>query len=183
MTAVLPVGHAPVTAGFPAYPSGLPHYGVDFGVPIGTPVYANRDGMVSEAGWDTTGFGNVVKQQIGNVELIYGHNSALVVHAGEMVQAGQLIAYSGESGHATGPHCHFQVNIGGDYNAYAVDPWPYLTGAVGTPTPVSGVPGAGPGTGWTFLAEKGQLLVPQPPTLVAAAGLTTAHFSPPRKSF
>lgn len=183
MTIVMPVGNAPVTAGFPTYPSGLPHYGVDFGVPDGTPVYANRDGMVSFAGVDGTGFGNCVKQQIGNVGLIYGHNSQVVVSAGEMVKGGQLIAYSGHSGHATGPHVHFQVNIGGDYNRFAVDPWPYLSGAATTPTPVSGPPGtspgAGSGTGWTFLAQgPGQLLLPEPQTIVATPDLVSATFSP-----
>lgn len=185
MTVVMPVGNAPVTAGFPTYPSGLPHYGVDFGVGIGTPVYANRDGVISEAGWDTTGFGNVVKQQIGNIELIYGHNSQVVVTAGEMVKGGQLIAYSGDTGHTTGPHCHFQVNIGGDYNRFAVDPWPYLSGAASTPTPVSGPPGAPglPGSnGWTFLQGSGQLLTPEPQTLVVEAGQAFAVFSPPRKT-
>ncbi len=53
---------------------------------------------------------------------LYGHNSALNVYVGQIVQRGEVIAYAGSTGWSTGPHCHFEVQI----NGTPVDPLGYL---------------------------------------------------------
>lgn len=102
-----------ISAYYPRYPSGGYHSGVDFDCPTGTPVYASDSGYVTVAGWTNTGFGNYVMINHGNgITTLYGHNSRVVVSAGQAVKKGQLIAYSGATGNVTGPHVHFEVRLG-----------------------------------------------------------------------
>ncbi len=60
------------------------------------------------------------------VYTLYAHNNSRVVKEGEYVEKGQLIAYSGSTGNSTGPHCHFEVRVGGSSQSYAVNPEIYL---------------------------------------------------------
>lgn len=102
------------------------HTGLDIPAPIGTPVVASADGTVIRAGVNG-GFGNcVIIQHKDGVQTLYGHNSALLVSVGQTVKQGQIIAKVGQSGRATGPHCHFEFRINGKH----VDPKPYLKGAM-----------------------------------------------------
>jgi murein DD-endopeptidase MepM/ murein hydrolase activator NlpD len=74
------------------------------------------------AGW-TGGYGNLVVVDHGNgIATAYGHNTYVTVAPGQAVAQGQLIAYSGNTGHSTGPHVHFEVRVNGS----AVDPLGYL---------------------------------------------------------
>jgi murein DD-endopeptidase MepM/ murein hydrolase activator NlpD len=101
---------------------GVLHAGVDLAVPTGTPIYAAHAGTVTIAGWDG-GYGEGVEIDDGaGLSTVYGHNSQLVVTAGQRVAMGQLIAYAGSTGDATGPHCHFELRL----NGVAFDPLPYL---------------------------------------------------------
>jgi murein DD-endopeptidase MepM/ murein hydrolase activator NlpD len=101
---------------------GVLHAGVDLAVPTGTPIYAAHAGTVTVAGWDG-GYGEGVEIDDGaGLSTVYGHNSQLVVSAGQQVALGQLIAYAGSTGDATGPHCHFELRRDG----VAFDPLPYL---------------------------------------------------------
>jgi murein DD-endopeptidase MepM/ murein hydrolase activator NlpD len=85
------------------------HAGVDFPVPIDTPVYAASSGTVLAAG-PANGFGQWVKLgHPGGITTVYGHISSWTVTVGQAVHAGQLIARSGNDGHSTGPHLHFEV--------------------------------------------------------------------------
>jgi len=89
------------------------HTGIDIGVPQGTPVHAAADGTVITAGWGG-GYGNmVIIGHAGGLSTLYGHNSRLACHAGEHVSRGEVIAYSGMTGTATGPHVHFEVRVNG----------------------------------------------------------------------
>jgi murein DD-endopeptidase MepM/ murein hydrolase activator NlpD len=98
----------PITSGF-GQRWGRLHAGVDFGTPIGTPVYAASDGTVHAAG-PASGYGQWVKlAHPGGTTTVYGHISSWVVTVGQAVQAGQLIAYSGNEGRSTGPHLHFET--------------------------------------------------------------------------
>ena len=101
---------------------GRMHAGIDLALPSGSPVRSVGDGTVIEAGRES-GYGNIVKIRLedGTVNY-YAHNSRLVVSVGEKVQAGEIIARSGNTGHSTGPHLHFEVRIGGS----AVNPIPWL---------------------------------------------------------
>lgn len=60
------------------------------------------------------------------VYTLYAHNNSRVVASGQHVEKGQLIAYSGSTGNSTGPHCHFEVRVGGSKQANAVNPANYL---------------------------------------------------------
>lgn len=115
---MLPV-QGPITSGFgwrtnPVTDSGTQfHDGVDIGVPIGTPVHAVANGTVAYAGW-YAGYGEYVLLDNGfGVQTFYGHNSRLLVQAGQTVKRGQVIALSGETGYATGPHVHFGLHVDG----------------------------------------------------------------------
>jgi murein DD-endopeptidase MepM/ murein hydrolase activator NlpD len=125
-------GSAPLTQAFgptpylaePAY-NGYSHFhtGLDYGLPLGTPIDAAAGGTVVAAGWDTTGFGNRVIVDHGNgVRTLYGHLQKVEVQPGAVVTAGQEIGLSGSTGNSSGPHLHFGVEKDGQW----VDPAPYL---------------------------------------------------------
>lgn len=89
------------------------HPGIDFAGPEGTPVHAVAAGIIARAGPDA-GYGNLVEINHGNgYETMYGHNEKILVHVGERVHKGQIIALEGSTGRSTGPHCHFEVRING----------------------------------------------------------------------
>jgi murein DD-endopeptidase MepM/ murein hydrolase activator NlpD len=96
------------------YVSGS-HNGVDFGVPIGTPVKAAGSGTVLGAG-DTdltckgASFGRWVFIRHDNgLASIYAHLSVISATEGQTVRAGDVIGYSGSTGYSTGPHLHLSV--------------------------------------------------------------------------
>ncbi len=92
---------------------GRLHAGVDSAAPIGTPIYAAQGGTVLAAG-PASGYGQWVRlDHGGGITTTYGHVSAYLVQVGQAVQGGQLIALVGNEGHSTGPHLHFQVEVGG----------------------------------------------------------------------
>jgi murein DD-endopeptidase MepM/ murein hydrolase activator NlpD len=104
------------------YRWGRLHAGIDLAVPIGTAVHAADTGTVRYASW-MDGYGNYVCiQHSARMSTCYGHNSRLMVHVGQSVSQGQIIAASGNTGHSTGPHVHFEVRINGS----PVDPMGYL---------------------------------------------------------
>lgn len=85
------------------------HHGVDIAVPEGTPVHPTQIGTVIFAG-PYKGYGNLVVIDHGNgYETIYGHNSSLLVKPGDRVDQQTVIALSGNTGHSTGPHVHYEV--------------------------------------------------------------------------
>lgn len=98
------------------------HTGIDIPAPEGYEIHAAEGGEVINAGW-IKGYGNtVIIDHGGGVSTLYAHNSDLAVEYGEMVERGQIIAYCGSTGYATGSHCHFEVRINGEHT----DPWEYL---------------------------------------------------------
>jgi murein DD-endopeptidase MepM/ murein hydrolase activator NlpD len=107
-----PVAEVKVTSSFG--PRGREfHEGIDLKAPVGTPVYAAQDGTVIYSGSKIRGYGRlVVVRHFKQVSTIYAHNSKLLVRSGQYVRQGQKIAISGQSGHVTGPHVHFEVRDG-----------------------------------------------------------------------
>lgn len=102
---------------------GRPHEGIDLTAPIGTPVFAADAGEVVYSGARVRGYGNmIVLKHADELMTVYAHNSVLLVRVGERVSAGQRVALTGQSGHATGPHLHFEVRRGQTPR----DPLPYL---------------------------------------------------------
>ena len=116
---ISPVSNYVVTSEF-GNRVGLEQYGtfhgaIDLACPMNTPVVASDSGRVMNlTGWYQQGYGWGVFIDHGNgIVTAYGHNSALVVSPGQYVQKGQIIAYSGMTGWATGPHVHFEVRVNG----------------------------------------------------------------------
>jgi murein DD-endopeptidase MepM/ murein hydrolase activator NlpD len=85
------------------------HNGLDIAVPSGTSVKAAASGEVVYSGW-MNGFGYTVIIDHGRgVETLYAHNSKVSISKGSMVNTGQQVALSGNTGLSTGPHLHFGV--------------------------------------------------------------------------
>jgi peptidoglycan hydrolase-like protein with peptidoglycan-binding domain len=95
------------------------HSGIDFAVPAGTPVAAAGRGCVESAGWDPGGYGNlvIVRHRMGMTSW-YAHLASIDVGVGACVVAGDRIGTVGATGHATGPHLHFELRLRGA----AIDP-------------------------------------------------------------
>jgi murein DD-endopeptidase MepM/ murein hydrolase activator NlpD len=93
---------------------GKMHRGLDIANSTGTPIYASAPGVVEKAGWNSGGYGNVVDIRHADGSLTrYGHNSRILVQAGQKVEQGQTIAAMGSTGFSTGPHSHFEVHPSG----------------------------------------------------------------------
>lgn len=118
-----PLNEHIITAGW-TYNDGSAHGAIDLRASVGTPVYAAEPGVVNWVQyWDghtTTGnqsYGNIVRIQHSNyqgtkqLETYYAHLSKILVSNGQNVSEGQLIGYSGNTGHSTGPHLHFEVRV------------------------------------------------------------------------
>lgn len=98
------------------------HQGMDIAGPAGSSIRATADGVVKLAGW-AGGYGNVVVIDHGlGYSTRYGHNRQLLVRTGDKVKRGQIIALMGQTGKATGPHCHYEVW----YNGRAMNPARFL---------------------------------------------------------
>ncbi len=85
---------------------------VDYGMPIGSPIYAAADGqvIVSKNSGYNGGYGDYIVIKHGNsTQTVYGHLSKALVAVGQSVTQGQLIGYSGNTGNSTGPHLHFEI--------------------------------------------------------------------------
>ena len=99
------------------------HAGVDLEAHYGAMVRAAAGGRVRRAGWDSGGYGYLVVIRHGHgVRTMYAHLSRLYVRRGERVSAGSRVGRVGATGHAFGPHLHFEVR----YRGAAVDPVPAL---------------------------------------------------------
>lgn len=90
------------------------HYGIDFGVPTGTPVYACGDGKVVlvedrvSTGW------SIVIEHLPGLYSLYYHLDSTLIEEGMLVKAGEQIGFSGATGLATGPHLHWEVRFLGE---------------------------------------------------------------------
>jgi len=117
----------PITSEFgwrthPIFGNARFHSGLDIGGDYGMPIHAAASGIVIESGW-IGGYGNTIMiEHGGGVVTLYGHNESLAVGVGQSVNQGDVIAYCGSTGNSTGPHCHFEVRLGGE----PVSPWDYL---------------------------------------------------------
>ncbi len=107
-----PVSSGVITATM-YYSSGAYHGAIDYGVPVGTTVYAAGDGVVLSANYRAGGLGNcIVIQHANGLRTYYGHgNGAFYVSAGAVVAKGQPIMQSGNTGNSSGPHLHFEVRV------------------------------------------------------------------------
>lgn len=90
-----------------------PHKGVDYGVPIGTPIIAPSDGIVEHVAYQARGAGRYIKIKHGHISTVYMHLSKALVKPGQRVKKGERIALSGNTGGSTGPHLHYEFHING----------------------------------------------------------------------
>jgi len=113
-----PVDGARISSGFgmrfhPILGYTRMHKGIDFAVPDGTPVMAAGSGTIEQEGW-SNGYGNflLIDHQNGYATA-YGHLSRFApgLHRGSHVRQGEVVAYSGQTGMATGPHLHYEIRI------------------------------------------------------------------------
>ncbi|MGD1148392.1 MAG: peptidoglycan DD-metalloendopeptidase family protein [Thermoanaerobaculaceae bacterium] len=93
----------------------LPHWGVDYGAPAGTPVMVTGDGVVSFTGWRGGGGNAVEVRHPGGYVTTYMHLSRFAsgIREGVRVEQGQVIGYVGATGLATGPHLDYRVTQNG----------------------------------------------------------------------
>lgn len=95
--------------------NGSGHNGIDFGSPEGTKVISALSGIVQEVGNTDTirgcySYGKwVLVRHANGLSTLYAHLSHISVSAGDAVQTGGLLGYSGNTGYSTGPHLHFTV--------------------------------------------------------------------------
>lgn len=122
------------------------HQGIDYGIPVGTPVYAADDGIVIKSMAITEGgspgrgtparapngklyrsYGEVIEiQHDAGIVTYYAHLSKRLVERGTKVNRGQLIGYSGNTGNSSGPHLHFEVRK----NGTVVNPHDFMSDSV-----------------------------------------------------
>lgn len=91
------------------------HQGVDYGAPVGTPVWAVGDGTVKQAGWNGGCGKAVILHHRNGLDTVYCHLSQIAVAAGKPVSQKQVIGYTGQTGLATGPHLHYAVKRNGAF--------------------------------------------------------------------
>lgn len=104
------------------------HHGIDIAAPLGTPLFATHDAVVTQVQHSNTGYGNMIRLGYNNwsndlvahtdpslgfdgrrVEVLYGHLDVIYVSQGQVVREGDLIGRVGTSGDSTGPHLHIEV--------------------------------------------------------------------------
>lgn len=95
------------------YSSGKYHGALDYGVSVGTTVYAAADGVVLSRSYAAGSYGyHIVIQHTNGLRTYYAHgNGTFYVSAGQTVSKGQAIMQSGNSGKSSGPHLHFEVRV------------------------------------------------------------------------
>jgi murein DD-endopeptidase MepM/ murein hydrolase activator NlpD len=104
------------------------HSGIDLGIPLGTPILTTHSGIISWAGWNTYGYGNLVIVQNGAFITYYAHLTSANVIVGEVVTKGAIIGWSGSTGNSSGPHLHYETRI----NDVPVDPLTFESRGYGT---------------------------------------------------
>lgn len=122
-----PVENMRLTSSFgvrsdPFHGTAAMHAGIDIPGPVGTPIYATADGVITRANrW--AGYGNAIQINHGKgIETRYGHLSKILVTANTRVRRGQLIGLMGSTGRSTGSHLHYEVRVDGK----ALNPMPFM---------------------------------------------------------
>lgn len=115
---VWPIGSRNITQGY-----WVGHQALDIGAVEGSSVVASDRGTVTWAAWNIYCYGNLVVINHGNgFETFYAHLSSINVRAGQIVEKGQYIGGSGNTGCSSGPHLHYEIR----YNTVRDSPYNYL---------------------------------------------------------
>lgn len=98
----------------PFYKVAKFHEGMDFTAPVGTPIHATGDGMVTKVERERGGYGNSIIISHGfSYETLYAHLSKINVQRGQVIKRGQMIGLVGNTGKSTAPHLHYEVHKNG----------------------------------------------------------------------
>lgn len=115
----------------PLYTDESPHRGIDYGTPMGTPIFASADGTVTYIGRLKEGYGfYVIITHDEHYSTLYAHLSEILVRDYQKVNKGQVIGRSGNTGNSTGPHLHFELRK----NNIPIDPKTMLQNVIDTET-------------------------------------------------
>lgn len=126
-------GNTPFSSKNPQVYNGSGHNGIDFGVKIGTPIYAAAAGTVlgtgdTDASCNGVSYGRwVLVKHTNGLTSLYAHLSVIQVKAGDVLASRQQVGLSGNTGYSTGPHLHFTV-----YASDAVQITNYVSKVCGT---------------------------------------------------
>jgi murein DD-endopeptidase MepM/ murein hydrolase activator NlpD len=113
-----------IISAFGTKPDGGHNDGINVAVPAGTSVKAAENGVVAYAGNELKGYGNLVLiRHSNNWVSAYAHNDEILVHRGEQVRRGQVIAKAGNTGQVSQPQLHFELRKG----SRPVDPTKYMS--------------------------------------------------------
>ncbi len=105
------------------YSTKTNHLGIDLAAELGDNIYAADGGVVVYAGANSYGYGNMIMIDHGTgFQTLYAHLSAIFVQCGYNVTQGQVIGAAGATGHASGPHLHFEVRT----SSAVINPWDVL---------------------------------------------------------
>lgn len=113
-----PLSYSRITSGYttarfhPVLAKTTPHRAIDYAAATGTPVMATADGIISSAGWNSGGYGNLVTiRHNSTFDTNYAHLSKFGkgIKRGVAVVQGQVIGYVGSTGFSTGPHLHYEI--------------------------------------------------------------------------
>ena len=158
-----PLSYRRISSGFsrarrhPITRKVVPHHGVDFAAPAGTPVVASADGRVVSAGWEGA-LGRAVRIRHGSAyETVYGHLRAFArgIGKGVRITQGQPVGYVGSTGRATGPHLHYTLI----QNGRPIDPLRFRSPEA-KPLPATLAPGLEQARWrWSFWLDTGSGLV------------------------
>jgi len=118
-----PLKFSRITSGYtskrfhPVLKKYRPHYGIDYGAPVGTPVMATADGTVISASYGSANGNMVHLRHVRKMETFYLHLSRFAkgVKPGVRVRQGQVIGYVGKTGLASGPHLDYRIKVNGKY--------------------------------------------------------------------
>jgi murein DD-endopeptidase MepM/ murein hydrolase activator NlpD len=103
------------------------HNGVDIACPHKSPILAAADGVVISSRFEGAyGYSLKIQHSFNQIQTLYAHNTVLLVKEGEKVTKGQIIAFSGSTGHSTGPHLHFEVR----YQSVILNPEHYFANSL-----------------------------------------------------
>jgi murein DD-endopeptidase MepM/ murein hydrolase activator NlpD len=105
------------------YSTKTNHLGIDLAAELGDPIYAADGGVVVYSGANSYGYGNMIMIDHGTgFQTLYAHLSAIFVNCGDNVTQGETIGSAGATGHASGPHLHFEVRTA----TAVINPWDVL---------------------------------------------------------
>jgi murein DD-endopeptidase MepM/ murein hydrolase activator NlpD len=91
------------------------HAGIDYGVPVGTKVYACAAGKVVLAKYRIVTGNSVIVEHAPGIYSLYYHFDKLSINEGDLVHTGTLLGTSGVTGLATGPHLHWEIRVSGEF--------------------------------------------------------------------